>query len=126
MLLRYSRGFTLIELMVVVVIVGILASIAYPSYLKFVQASHRSDAQARLIEVSQAMERCFTEHNVYNDAACPSSPDNTERYSVTLAATATSYTLTATPQATGGQNSDKCGTMTVNHLGIQTPATCWD
>ncbi len=126
MLSQYSRGFTLIELMVVVVIVGILASIAYPSYIQAVQASHRSDAQARLLEVSQDMKRCFTEQNVYNSGSCPTNPDDTERYSVTLVATASGYTLTATPQATGGQNSDRCGTMSVNHLGIQLPANCWD
>lgn len=126
MLSLHSRGFTLIELMVTVVIIGILATIAYPSYTRLIQASHRADAQASMLEVSQAMERCFTEQNVYNDAACPSTPDDTERYVVTLTATATGYTVTATPQATGGQNNDRCGTMTITHLGIQSPADCWN
>lgn len=126
MLSRYARGFTLIEIMVAVVIVGILASIAYPSYLKVVQSSHRSDAQARLVDISQKVERCFTEKNVYNHTDCTSSVQNTERYNISISATATGYTLTAVPQAKGGQNTDHCGTMTVNHLGIQSPADCWD
>jgi type IV pilus assembly protein PilE len=63
------KGFTLIELMIVVAIVGILASIAYPSYMDSVTKSRRSDAQAALLGLAQAMERNYTSNTTYKGAA---------------------------------------------------------
>ena len=59
-------GFTLIEMMIVVAILGILAAIAYPSYVRHVQRSHRADAEAALMENAQFLERRFTACNAYN------------------------------------------------------------
>jgi type IV pilus assembly protein PilE len=122
--LESNKGFTLIEIMVVVVIVGILASIAYPSYLDYVLRSHRVDAQAVLMEGAQALERCYTLGNSYTgcdpDFRDLSAPD---RYNLTTAINSQDFTLTATPQ--NAQTPDSCGTMTLNHLGVKTPSTCW-
>lgn len=140
-----SKGFTLIELMIVVVIVAILAAIAYPSYREQVYKSRRSDAQAALLNTAQVLERCYTEYNAYNNAGCPavnaagnglsSAYGSTENGYYTLSATtltANAFTLKATPQ--GAQSGDQCGTLTYDHIGtkgIQDAATgvtagdCW-
>ncbi|MCK5829679.1 MAG: type IV pilin protein [Methylococcales bacterium] len=114
--MKRTTGFTLIELMIVVAIVGILASVAYPSYQESVLKSRRSDAKGALLGLVNAMERHFTENNSYCGAATTDSGSctaatgaptiysatspvdgGTASYDLTVSATATTYTLTATP-----------------------------
>lgn len=132
---RIVRGFTLIELMIAVAIVGVLAGIAYPSYLKQVQKSNRSDAKVALNDVAQRLQRCFTAHGRYNpaDGTCAvvdaveaaAGIVSTEGFyvvKVTDAAdlTATTYLLTATPVAGGRQANDSdCARFTLNQLGVR-------
>ena len=134
-----QAGFTLIELMVTVAIVGILAAIAYPSYQDSVRKSRRADASGALLGLANAMERHFTETNSYLGAAdattgvptifATTSPvdGGTAYYNLTVdpATTASSYTLNATP--TGAQTGDSCGTLTLTQTGVKSPATagCW-
>lgn len=124
-----DRGFTLIELMIVVVVIGILAAIAYPSYQNYVLRSHRADAQAEMMNLAQAMERCYTINNTYNPTGgCVTLPP-AGRYAFAFVPNppaANSYEIRATPQ--GSQANDACGMLTLNHRGIKTPTAnrCWN
>jgi type IV pilus assembly protein PilE len=103
---RKSRGFTLVELMIVIVIIGILAAIAIPSYQSSTKKSRRSAAEGDLMNFAQAMERYFTNNGSYTGATAagvfstqsPSS-GGTAYYTLSVAVTGggATYTLTATP-----------------------------
>ncbi|MDQ7914927.1 type IV pilin protein [Pseudomonas sp. 102515] len=137
-----QRGFTLIELMIVVAIVGILAAIAYPSYQEHIRRANRADAQASLMELAQFMERNYTRLGRYTtDTAgtAPTLPFATAPkdggraiYDLSLSAvTATSYTLQAAPRAGGPMAGDRCGSLTLTNTGLKgqatgaTTADCW-
>lgn len=118
------KGFTLIELMIVVAVVGILTAVAYPSYAEYVRRGHRADAKAGLLQAQQWMERAATATGQY-PTALPAAftdwaTDTTKRYSIGFkgAATTTTYTLIATRKA-GPQATDKCGDMTLTNTGVR-------
>jgi type IV pilus assembly protein PilE len=135
-----AAGFTLIELMIVVAIVGILSAIALPSYRQYVLKANRQDAQAILMETSQFMERYFTTNNAYTgstdaallanvSAVSPKGSSGTGvKYNITfsVARTDSAYTLKAT-RANGQVNDSTCGDLTLSNTGVQTPSTagCW-
>jgi type IV pilus assembly protein PilE len=117
-----THGFTLIELMVVVAIVGILAAIAFPSYQESVRKANRTDAKASLLNAAQLLDRCFTERNAYNAAGCPTVTGTSQEGFYTIAfgtnppLSATTYTLIATPVAGGRQANDpRCTSFSLTH-----------
>ncbi len=114
--------------MIVVVIIGILASIAYPTYVNQVQRSHRGTAQGELLAYAQAMERCFTIERDYQECTDAYTPDIDEnRYTIEVVQAATgtaTFSIRAVP--TGPQAGDNCGTMTINQRGATTPDGCWN
>lgn len=117
-----ARGVTLLELLIVVVIIGILASIAYPSFQEHIRKTRRADGKAALMQTAQQLERCYTRFASYNDANCNVALpiDSSEGfYQVSAAAlTASSFTLDATPQ--GAQADDAtCGALRLAHTGQQ-------
>lgn len=126
-------GFTLIEVMIVVVVIAILASIAYPAYTEQVRQARRGDATGALLNVSQRLERCFTQFNAYNNANCAVAfPQNSPEgnYEIdALVRTATQFTLVATP--IGPQAGDtRCTSFTLTQAGAQTATgtlgnDCW-
>ena len=129
-------GFTLIELMITVAIVGILAAIAYPSYQDSVRKSWRANGASCLMELAQGMERRFTGNSSYvgtnlPPSGCPTEGGMAARYgfSFAVAATATAFTLRAVPVAGGPQASDTCGTLTIDQTGLKgsagTVSDCW-
>jgi len=126
--LSAPEGFSLIELLVVVAVVGILAAVAYPSYQEQLASARRSDMKAELMRLAQYMERLYTEAGCYNpgdDNKCTSDssgePDigtTSDYYSVAFTEdepTATTFNLEATPKADGPQAGD--GIMGINELG---------
>ena len=127
------NGFTLIEMMIVVAIIAILASVAVPSYLESVRRSNRAEAAATMLKNANWMEQQFTVNNKYpsSSTAMPfaQSPESgTKKYTIALAsgATDTTYTLEATPIQT-----DKCGKFSLDQSGKRTVSgtatadDCW-
>ncbi len=116
---RHS-GFTLIELMIVIAIIGVLASIAYPNYTAYVERGRRSDGQNALLDLSYRMDQYFNENKSYEGATLSqlgvkgTSPEGYYNLSINNLAGNT-YTANATP--TGAQSGDSCGTLTMNQLG---------
>jgi len=134
----WQAGVTLLELMVAVAIVGVLASVAYPSYLEQVRKGRRAEAQAVLMEAAQFLERYYTENMRYDRnlagtaVALPSALAKAPKegaskfYDLSLqSVSSTAYTLRAVPAGT--HTGDACGTMTVTHTGVKGAARtdCW-
>jgi len=134
-----QHGFTLIELMIVVAIVGILSAIAYPSYAEYIRRGHRADARAGLLQAQQWLERAATASGVYPTglpAALTWAGDATKRYTIGFQAgnTNAAFTLVATRKA-GPQAADRCGDFTLTNTGTRnalnlgsgtTAADCWN
>ncbi len=143
--LERQSGFTLIEVMIVVAIVGILSAIAYPSYAEYIRRGHRADARAGLLQAQQYLERASTATGVYpttlpnalrwrlNDGTA----DPTKRYTIDFQAgnTNAAFTLVATRKIGGPQAMDRCGDFTLTNTGIRsivnyasstTVTECWN
>lgn len=132
---RRSAGFTLIEVMIVVVIVGILAAVAYPSYINHVTRSYRDAAKACMSEYAQYMERYYTSNLSYDideddlpALGCATDGNLDTRYTIGLDDLSRStYTITATPKGAQATNDSTCGTLELTHKGEKTAgdASCW-
>jgi type IV pilus assembly protein PilE len=132
-----ATGFSLIELMIVVMIVGILMAISIPAYQGYVLRSHRTDAHSSLLDIAARQERHIAQYNRYADditaddeTGLNMAANSREGY-YTLAAAACAggviancYTITATAAGTQANDTD-CPSISYNSVGTKTPAACW-
>ena len=133
--MRKSQGFTLVELMIVVAIIGIIVSISMGFFGDNVRATNRTEARAALTQTSGSLEKCRSLYGAYNAANCPVAlPFATENnyYNISASAmTNTTFTLTATPVAGQPQANDTdCTTLTLTNTGVKgatgaDTSECW-
>lgn len=133
-----QEGFTLIELMIVLVVVAILATVGLPAYQNTVMKTWRNKAVSCLAEMSQSMERRFTGQLNYLGPAgaagqlppntCTVDDDMAQRYAFSFTAdpTATQFTLQAVPQNAQAAQDVRCATLTMNQVGVRTESGTGD
>lgn len=134
--MKRASGFTLMELMIVVAIVGILASVAYPSYMDYLRRSHLVEARAKLSEMRVKLEQYYQDRRTYLGACANGTvaplPGDAVRFNYACALAADSYVVTATgiaDQGTGGFvftiDQDNARATTGAPAGWVTNANCW-
>jgi len=129
---KYMRGVTLLELMIVVVIISIMAAVAYPNYRQFAARAKRNEAKAMLLEVAAAQERFYLQNSTYGTLAelgfdNPYVSDTGSYELIVTAPDASNYTATATYQKTDSELS-KCEWFEIDGRGTKDsfPYTdCW-
>ena len=133
---RHMQGVTLIELMIVVVVISILAAVAYPNYQEFTARAKRNEARAALLRLATNQERFYLNNNTFTSnlialgfPVTPISFTETGYYAIQVtSATASNFTATATYRHGGGE-ADKCLTFTITGRGAKSsgPDTdCWE
>jgi len=129
---RANRGFTLIEIMIVIAIIGIVITIAAPSYTEYLKKGRRAEVVSLLSEQAQILERFYTRNNVYTGATGLSTGN--DFYTLTPTLTDQTFVLTATRKSGTAMATDKCGDFTLTNTGVRsmnnattglTTKDCW-
>jgi len=136
-----QTGFSLIELIVVLAIVGIMTCFAYPSYQHQITMAHRMDGQTALLDLANRMEQYYASHNTYEKSTIATrltsdvlsqskSPEGWYTLTITTA-TANTFSLQAIANQTQAEHDPNCRVLTFNHLGVRgsisnhEDAKCW-
>jgi len=129
---RLNRGFTLIEIMIVIAIIGIVITIAAPSYTEYLKKGRRAEVVSLLSEQAQSLERFYTKNNVYTGITGLSTGN--DFYTITPTITDQTFVLTATRKTGTSMATDKCGDFTLTNTGVRsmnnattglTTKDCW-
>lgn len=129
---RSSRGFTLIEIMIVIAIIGIILTISIPSYNEYVKKGRRAEVVSLLSEQAQTLERFYTRNNVYTGVTGLSAGN--DFYTITPTLTDQTFVLTAIRKTGSAMATDKCGDFTLTNTGVRsmnnattgvTTKDCW-
>ena len=129
-----NKGFSLVELMVVLAIIGVLGAIGYPSYDSYMKKSRRSDAKIALQRMADRQERFYLQNNTYTVATANVGGTGTEKNYYVLSidsADVNGFALTATAVPGGAQANDtttshgNCTVMQLTSAGAKTPNPCW-
>lgn len=136
--MKYNKGFTLVELMIAVVIVGILASVAIPAYTQYTVRAKRAAAESFIMSVANKQEQYILDARQYATtlALLNMTPpaDVSAHYNITITnvgATPPTYTINAVPTGSQATNDAKCGTVSINQAGTKdktgsgTLGDCW-
>ena len=128
---KNAKGFTLIEIMITIAIMGIITAAAWPSFDRYQQKGRRADGIGALLENSSRLEKCIANHGAYNNASCTTTtPSKRNYYAITAVLGEETYTLTATAQNAQADDAE-CVTLTLTNLGQKgstgsAPVTrCW-
>lgn len=129
---RSNRGFTLIEIMIVIAIIGIVLTISIPSYNEYVKKDRRAEVVSLLSEQAQSLERFYTKNNVYTGITGLSAGN--DFYTLTPTITDQTFLLTAARKTGTAMATDKCGDFTLTNTGVRsmnnattglTTKDCW-
>ena len=130
---KENRGFTLIELMIAVAIIGILASIAYPTYLNYITEARRADAKAIMLDIQISQERYRAYQSTYAANLATliseglSATSSNDYYTFSTAASATvGYTVIGTPKNGQEVNDSACDPLYLDGANNMTPTNCWN
>ena len=119
-MIKKTRGFTLIELMIVLAVLSIIVAVGYPSYLEQVKKSRRAEGMGQLLELADRMERAYSDQGTYPTNVSEVYVATTDGGLYTLSivtANNISFIVSAAPASEKGQNTDKCQTFTLTSLG---------
>jgi type IV pilus assembly protein PilE len=120
-MIKKTRGFTLIELMIVVAVLSIIVAVGYPSYMEHVKKSRRAEGMGQLLELADRMERAYSDRGTYptniSEVYVATTTDGGFYTLTVVSANNVSFTVSAAPTSLGGQNDDKCETFTLTSLG---------
>ena len=130
---RKQHGFTLIELVIIVTVVGILAAIAIPAYTDYVVRARRADAQSVMFDLQQKQEKWRANHSTYGNLQADGSIGtataatySTTYYNYTITFASGIYTINAAARGSQASKDSSCTPMTLNQSGSKTPVTgCW-
>ena len=127
---RSNRGFTLIEIMIVIAIIGIVITIGYPNLTEYMKKGRRADAAGLLTEQAQILERFYSKSNLYTGATGLSTGN--DFYTITPTIADQTFTLTAIRKPGSSMATDKCGDFTISNTGARglvnntaTVKDCW-